>query len=133
MDEPVRARCDDPAPPELLEGLRQFNRGEFYEQHETLESLWRATRTPDRGLYHGVLQIGVGLHHWSQRNFHGANVLLEEGIERLRPFAPSCHGVDVEALIADASLALARLRELGRERMHEVDVVAVAPRVRFTT
>ncbi len=41
----------------------QFNRGEFFEQHETLELLWRATRTPDRALYHDILQIGVGLHH----------------------------------------------------------------------
>ena len=27
-------------------------------------------------------------------------MLLDEGIERLRPFAPRCHGVDVAALIA---------------------------------
>jgi hypothetical protein len=27
--------CDQPPPPELLEGIAQFNRGEFFEQHET--------------------------------------------------------------------------------------------------
>ncbi len=130
--EPVRARCDEPAPPELLRGIAQFNGGEFFEQHETLELLWRATRTPDRALYHGILQVGVGLHHWREGNFHGAEVLLEEGIDRLRPFAPACHGVDVAALIDGASAALARLRELGAERMREVDVAAIAPRVGFT-
>ena len=36
--------CDEPPPPELLEGIAQFNRGEFFEQHETLELLWRAER-----------------------------------------------------------------------------------------
>jgi predicted metal-dependent hydrolase len=127
----VRARCDEPPPPELALGIEQFNRGEFFEQHETLELLWRDTRTPDRGLYHGILQIGVGLHHWRERNFHGASVLLEEGIERLRPFAPACHGVDVASLIADATAARERLASLGAHRMGEVEVTRIAPRIRL--
>ncbi len=131
IDEPIRARCDEPPLPELTLGLEQFNRGEFFEQHETLEILWRATRTPDRGLYHGILQIGVAFHHWREGNFHGANVLLEEGTRRLVPFAPSCHGVDVAALIADATAAHARLRELGAARMGDADLTEIAPRVRF--
>ena len=129
IDEPIRSRCDDPAPPELVRGIEQFNAGEFFEQHETLELLWRATRTPVRSLYHGILQIGVGLHHW--RN--GAAVLLEEGIERLRPFAPSCQGVDVARLIADATTVREKLIALGATRMFEVDVTKIAPRIRFVT
>ena len=129
-DEPDRARCADPPPPELAAGVAQFNAGEFFEQHETLELLWRATPAPVRGLYHGILQIGVGFHHWRSGNFHGASVLLEEGIERLRPFAPRCQGVDVAALITDATAARERLLALGPERMSEFDL-REAPRVRF--
>ena len=83
-----------------------------------------------RGLYHGILQVGVGFHHWHRGNFHGASVLLEEGIERLRPFAPTCQTIDVGALIRDATAARARLLTLGPERMNEFDL-ATAPRVRF--
>lgn len=120
-DEPIRSRCDDPPPPELAHAIQQFNAGELFEQHETLEVLWRATDAPVRALYHGILQVGVGLHHWSNANFHGATVLLAEGIERLRPFAPSCQGVDVAALIADASALRDDLLRLGPERMGERD------------
>ncbi len=84
-----------------------------------------------RGLYHGILQIGVGLHHWRNGNFHGASVLLEEGIERLRPFAPRCHGVDVEALIADATVARERLSALGPDGMRRVDIAGMAPRIKL--
>jgi hypothetical protein len=84
-----------------------------------------------RDLSHGILQIGVGFHHWRRGNFHGASVLLEEGIDRLRPFAPSCQGVDVARLIADARAARERLVSLGPHRMAEFDL-ADAPRVRFT-
>jgi hypothetical protein len=83
-----------------------------------------------RHLYHGILQVGVGFHHWRRRNFHGASVLLEEGIDRLRPFTPKCQTVDVAALIADATAARGRLLALGPERMSEFDL-ANAPRVRF--
>ncbi len=132
IDEPVRARCDEPAPPELTSGIEQFNAGEFFEQHETLELLWRDTRGPVRGLYHGILQVGVGFHHWRNGNFHGATTLLEEGIERLRAFAPRCQGVDVNALIADATGAREQLIALGAEGMRSVDVTSLAPRIRFT-
>jgi hypothetical protein len=83
-----------------------------------------------RGLYHGILQVGVGLHHWRRGNFHGASVLLEEGIERLRPFVPTCQTIDVVALIEEATMARERLLALGPERMGEFDL-ATAPRVRF--
>jgi predicted metal-dependent hydrolase len=128
IDEPARARCDDPPPDALRRGIAQFNAGEFFEQHETIETLWRETRAPVRDLYHGILQIGVGLHHWRNGNFHGATTLLEEGLGRLEPFTPACQGVDVGALIADARAARAELLRLGPERMSEFDL-ARAPRV----
>jgi len=128
----VRARCDEPPPPELIKGIGEFNAGEFFEQHETIELLWRATRTPDRALYHGILQIGVGFHHWRNGNFHGAATLIDEGLERLRPFAPRCHGVDVAALIADATSARERLDALGAGHMRDADLTRVAPRIRLS-
>ena len=85
-----------------------------------------------RGLYHGILQVGVGFHHWRNGNFHGASTLLEEGIERLRHFAPRCQGVEVDTLIADATVARERLIALGADGMRGIEVAAIAPRIRFT-
>jgi hypothetical protein len=49
---------------------------------------------------------------------------MKEGIERLRPFAPSCQGVDVAALIAEATALRDELLRLGPERMGERDARA---------
>lgn len=57
-------------------------------------------------------------------------MLLEEGIDRLREFAPRCQGIDVATLIAESSAARERLLALGPERMREFDLER-APRVRF--
>src|SRR5207302_8270854 len=77
----LMAACAAPAPPELVKGIHEFNSGEFFEQHETLELLWRATPEEVRHLYEAILQIGVGMHHWlKNRNFWGAAVKLDHGI-----------------------------------------------------
>ena len=119
-----RAACDEckePPPPDLLEGIAQFNRGEYFEQHETLERLWIAERRDVRRLYQGILQVGVAFHHLRKLNHHGTVYMLTRGPRYLAPFAPSCQRVDVAALIADAGAALAEVERLGQERLSEFD------------
>ena len=130
IDEPARARCDEPPPESLLRAIDEFNAGEYFEQHETLETLWRATRAPVRDLYHGILQIGVGLHHLRRENYHGACVLIEEGIARLVAFAPACQSIDVAALMRDATAVRVRVIAVGPERLSEFDW-SLVPRIRM--
>ena len=113
--------CDEPPPAALLEGIAQFNRGEFFEQHETLERLWRAERRDIRYLYQGILQIGVAFHHLRRLNHHGAVYMLTRGSRYLAPFAPCCQGVDVDALLRDAAAALREVERLGPSRLSEFD------------
>src|SRR2546423_15531312 len=102
----LETACGEPAPPELRKAIEEFNSGEFFEQHETLELLWRATPDEIRHLYEGILQIGVGMHHLLRnRNFHGAAVKLDHGIRLLAAFPDVCHGVDIARLRGDALAA----------------------------
>jgi uncharacterized protein len=110
----LSADCNSPAPGELVKAIDEFNAGEFFEQHETLELLWRATPSEIRHLYEGILQIGVGMHHlFKNRNFHGAAVKLDHGIRLLESFPDVCHGIDVARLRRDASRAREELVNLG--------------------
>jgi len=122
--------CDEPPPPLLLEGIAQFNRGEYFEQHETLELLWRAEQRDVRRLYQGILQIGVAFHHLRRCNHHGTVYMLTRGPRYLAPFAPRCQGVDVAALVEAAARALTEVERLGPGRLHEFDW-RLAPKVRM--
>jgi predicted metal-dependent hydrolase len=122
--------CDEPPPPLLLEGIAQFNRGEFFEQHETLELLWRAERREVRYLYQGILQIGVAFHHLRRLNHHGTVYMLTRGPRYLAPFAPRCQRVDVKALLMDAAVALRAVERLGPAHLGEFDWTLV-PTVRL--
>ena len=63
------ARCDDAPPDALLHGIEEFNRQEFFEQHETIEAIWIHEADEVRYLYQGILQVGVGFHHWRRGNW----------------------------------------------------------------
>ncbi len=124
--------CAAPAPPELVKAIEEFNAGEFFEQHETLELLWRATPGEIRHLYEGILQIGVGMHHlFKNHNYHGAVVKLDHGTRLLEAFPSECHGVDVLRLRQDAARAREALVALGPDRLGDFPV-ELTPRVHLT-
>lgn len=108
--------CAGPPSQALLVGVRQFNEGEYFACHETLEALWLAEGGPIRRFYQGILQVGVGLYHLQRGNERGALALLGRGRELLRPFAPVCQGLEVAALVQGAERVLQTLQSLGMER-----------------
>lgn len=122
--------CEESPPPQLIEGIAQFNRGEYFEQHETLELLWRAESRDIRYLYQGILQIGVAFHHLRKRNHHGTVYMLTRGARYLAPFAPRCQRVDVQHLLDAAAAALREVERLGPDRLDEFDWT-LAPTVRI--
>jgi len=120
--------CADAPPPELRVAVGEFNRGAFFECHETLEALWLAEPGPLRRLYQGVLQVGVAFHHQRRGNYRGAMRLLASGIAYLTPFAPACLGVDVAGLLAAAECCRDTLAALGPGRVRDFDP-ALIPRI----
>lgn len=115
------ARCGEAPPPELLAGIAQFNAGEYWECHETLEGIWRVEPDPVRYLYQGILQVGVGFYHLRRGNYRGAVNKLAGGLAYLAPSAPACLGVDVERLRAEAGAVLAALQALDPARLAAFD------------
>lgn len=103
----------------MLLAVRQFNRGEWFECHETLEELWVGTQGELRDFYQGFLQLAVALHHWEDGNLKGALFLLESGGGMLRRVPAVCRGVDAAGLAAAAEklhqALLARGEELTAE------------------
>lgn len=115
----------------MIHAFEQFNRGEYWRQHETLEMVWRAEKDESiRNFYKGILQVGVGFYHITRRNYRGTVKVLTRGIAYLEPYAPRCMGVDLARLIAEASRVLQQVRKLGEERIDEVKI-AELPCVHF--
>ena len=108
-------------PPLVIKGIEEFNRGEYFEQHETLEAAWRAEPGPIRELYQGILQVGVACYQIERGNLPGALKMLERGLRRLRQFTPECLEIDVAQLIADAERLRDEAKRFGPERLTDLD------------
>ncbi len=115
----------------MIKAFEQFNRGEYWHQHETLETVWRAEKDESiRNFYKGILQIGVGFHHITRRNYRGTVKVLTRGIDYLRPYLPECMSVDVARLIDESERVLSEVKTLGADRIDEIKIAGL-PRVHF--
>jgi hypothetical protein len=87
--------------PDLLEdGLNLFNKGQFYDAHETWEDLWRLTVEPaTKVCYQGLIQAAVGLHHLERGNRIGAESQLRKSIRNLQNGDNSATNLDIDGLI----------------------------------
>jgi phosphate transport system protein len=96
---PVPPPSLTPAEQDAFEkGVAEFNRGHFYECHDTLEDLWAGVRGPSRDFLQGLIQVAVGFYHLGNENPVGARRLFARALQRLEGYPGDYAGVDVAAL-----------------------------------
>lgn len=117
----LACECAQPLPELAIGGLREFNRGEFYRQHDLFEAQWVETEGPVRDLYRAILQVGVAYYQIERGNYRGALKMLQRSVQWLQPLPDICQGIDVEALRRDSSALRAELQRLGPERLGDLD------------
>ncbi|MBW4654022.1 MAG: DUF309 domain-containing protein [Kaiparowitsia implicata GSE-PSE-MK54-09C] len=106
--------------PEFWTGVAEFNQGEYYACHDTLEAIWMEATEPNRSFYQGLLQISVAIYHLSNHNWRGAVILLGEGTHRLRRYQPEYGGVDVDDLLAQGVALMQLLHARGADQAGQV-------------
>lgn len=113
--------CAGCLPPLAVAGLREFQQGNYYRQHDLFEELWMASSGPVRDLYRAILQVGVAYYQIERRNFRGALKMLQRSVQWLHIMPDACQGIDVEQLRRDSYHVRAELERLGPARLHEFD------------
>jgi len=84
------------------EGLAHFNNREFWEAHESWETLWLVAESDVEQFLQGLIQIAAAYHHVRRGTLRGAPRLFEAGLRRLEPFPPAFCGVDRAEVAAAA-------------------------------
>ena len=95
--------------PRFVAAVEEYNRGLYYEAHETLEQLWLEDHGRERDFYQGIIQVAAGYFKWEQEVPQGAAKLLRSAIRKLEPYRPSCLGVNVTAFLADIEADLSAI------------------------
>jgi predicted metal-dependent hydrolase len=127
----LEAACRQPLTEDAIRGLQEFNRGEYFEAHESLETAWMAEDGIGRDLYRAVLQVAVAYYQIERANYNGAAKMFLRMRQWIEPLPDICRGIDVAQLRADAQRVHKVLMALGPERLHEFDLSLLRP-VKYT-
>lgn len=95
----------------LLKGLEEFNAGQYFDCHETLETLWKGLVGDEKTLVQGIIQVSVAYHHWHRGNLKGASRLFDRAIPRIEPYLPTLLGFDLVAFLGAVQEERSRLLE----------------------
>jgi hypothetical protein len=82
-------------------GIEYFNREQYYEAHEYLETAWRNESSVIRDLYQGILQSGICLYHARRGNLNGAIKVGDRAIHHLSTWQRYTHPLDIARLYQD--------------------------------
>ena len=83
-------------PAEYRRFVHEFNDGWYWASHETLEEVWRRTRSD---FYHGLILLASVFVHVQRENPHGVAAQLDKAITALSSYRPRYLGMDVTQLI----------------------------------
>lgn len=112
---------DDALSAKASAGLAEFNRGDYFEQHELLEAAWLEEPRPVREMYQGILQVGLAFYQIEHNNWSGALKMFRRGLPRLRDLPPVCQGVEIGKFRAAAEAIHADITALGPEGLATFD------------
>lgn len=107
----------DDLPATFWQGVAEFNQGQYYACHDTLEALWMEAADPPKSLYQGFLQVAVACYHLGNKNWQGAVILLGEGISRLQTYEPEFAGLDVKQFVDVSANLLECLQQQGPKQV----------------
>lgn len=119
--------CQQPLPPLVHQGLQEFNIGDYYEAHETIEHAWVDEPGLIRNLYRGILQVAVAYYHIQRGNYHGALKMFLRSLQWLEPLPDECQGIQVAQLRRDSRRARQTLERLGPEGLSAFDMTLLKP------
>ncbi len=105
-------------------GLDLFNREEFFDAHEVLEDVWRAAPAEEKLFLQGLIQLAVGLHHYSTGNLAGARSVLARGQRNLQKYPNVFGGIRLAELCRAADECRQALDRGGRlQRFPRIEAV----------
>jgi hypothetical protein len=119
--------CQDHLSYYAKRGLDEFNRGEYFKAHDSLEKAWIEDESPGRELYRAILQVAVAYYQVQKGNYNGAAKMFLRLRQWIDPLPDFCRGVKVIQLRKEARAVHKELLYLGPERIEEFDQSLLKP------
>lgn len=100
-------------PPEFWQGVEEFNQGEFYACHDTLEALWMEAADPPKSLYQAFSRLRWPATTWATRTGGEPSCCWGEGLHRLQRYPCVYAGMELERFREQTHQLLQALQQAG--------------------
>ena len=98
----------------ITTAIGQFNRGLYFECHETLEEIWLDETGEDAYFLQGLIQAAAALHNLHRGRSGGPARLFASAQEKLLPYGKQHRGVALDKLLPQLERARTRAEELDQ-------------------
>jgi predicted metal-dependent hydrolase len=95
----------------FAKGVDEFNRGFYFECHDTLEEMWAGLRGPTRDFFQGLIQVSVAFYHLGNTNPEGASSMMRRALKRFAAYPDRYFGFDLAAQRAELERWLDRIAQ----------------------
>lgn len=75
-------------------GLDHFNATEFWDAHESWETIWLEAESEVRRFLQGLIQLAAAYHHVKRGTYAGAVRLFDASLQKLEAFPKRWCGID---------------------------------------
>src|SRR4051812_35736145 len=101
MADPPEPRLDGEERRQFDRGVDEFNRGFYFECHDTIEDLWSGLRGPSRDFFQGLIQVSVAFYHLGNGNLVGSGSMMRRALKRFASYPDRYFGFDLAAQRAE--------------------------------
>jgi hypothetical protein len=104
------------------EGIRLYNRGDYFEAHEVWESLWAEDVTEAREFYQGLIQAAAAFFKLESGVPMGTVKLLAKCLPLLRLYPDSYLGIRVREFCEALQRCLREAKKVVEQEIDEFDM-----------
>lgn len=108
----------DSTDPRIDEGIRLFNKREFFDCHDVFEDLWSELTGPEKTFFQGLIHGAVCLFHFEGGNAGGARKMYGTCVAYLQTFEPQFCGIDVTRFLSDLEFCFEELLAVKKGYPH---------------
>ena len=113
------------------EGIRLFNKGEYWESHEAWEFVWKRCEEPPRVFFQALIQLAAAYHQLNRNIYHGVVKHFRNAETKLRPFPDGFLGVELTPIKQALSAGEAEVVRLGKDNLGDFEPDLIC-QIRYT-
>jgi len=109
----------------ILEGIKLFNDGNYFEAHDYFEELWMNSTGSYSEFYKALVQISVGSFHLISKNLNGALNQYFKGVEKLQKFPNNFENIRLLQFRQDINFLINEIKVFYSKKIYNFKVTKI--------